>query len=123
MIAGPTTVAADAMIDGFEFVDAGRTFTCVPEPLRTASREEGWWWFRVGGDTRGQRYAPFRTAAGDTEDAVHARVVAYYDDLLARRAMPAPSNHWGRRRMTAAASLHPAPASDTPASTPDAPVA
>ncbi len=130
MIAGPTA-ATNGTIDGFEFVNAGRTFTCAAEPLGSSSRE-GWWWFRVSGDIRGQRYAPFRTAEDDTQDAVHARVVAYYDDLVARRAMPATSNHWGRRRMTGAASLHPAPAIDTPsdtpsdtspASIPDAPVA
>jgi hypothetical protein len=78
----------------FEFVDDGRTFTCRVEAPGSA-RTEPWWWFRVStGD--GHRYAPFRAAAGDTQASVQSAIVAYYDALLARRALPAPS-HWQRR--------------------------
>jgi len=42
------------------------------------------------------RYAPFRAEATDTRGSVQARVVAYYDDLVARRSLP--SNHYWRQR-------------------------
>ena len=81
------------VIEGFEFVDSGRTFTCRVEALGSA-RGEAWWWFRVSTADR-HRYAPFRAAAGDTRASVQAAVVAFYDDLLARRAMPV-TNYWRR---------------------------
>ena len=121
MIAGPTT-AADTLTNGFEFEDAGRTFACATEPLRASGAEE-WWWFRVGGDSRGQRYAPFRAGADDTRDGVRARVVAYYDDLLARRAAPAVGHHWSRGRKPAAGAAGSVLAGDAPAAAADTPVA
>jgi hypothetical protein len=87
------------MIKGFEFVDRGRTFTCSVEAPH-ATRTEAWWWFRVSTEP-GPRYAPFRRAAGDTPEGVQSRIVAYYDDLLARRAVRA-ANYWKRGRTTAA---------------------
>jgi hypothetical protein len=89
------------MIKGFEFVDRDRTFTCSVEAPR-ATRTEAWWWFRVSTEP-GPRYAPFRRAPGDTREAVQSRIVAFYDDLLARRAAPA-ANYWrrGRPRATGA---------------------
>jgi len=96
------------MIDGFAFVDADRTFTCTPELTRT-SPPEGWWWFSLGSDVQGQRYAPFRVAASDTRRNVQQRIVAYYDDMLARRAAP-PTPYYRGRRPGA-----PAPADATPA--------
>ena len=78
------------MIDGFAFVDAGRTFTCTPEP-------SGWWWFSLDSDLQGQRYAPFRVAPTDTRRNVQTRIVAYYDDMLARRAAPPTPYYRGRR--------------------------
>jgi len=90
----------------FVFVDAGRTFTCeVEAPGR--SRSETWWWFRVSTEDH-QRYAPFRAAADDTRDDVRARVVAFYDNLLARRAEPAASR-WQRRPVGPAAPAAAAP--------------
>ena len=81
----------------FAFEDAGRRFTCeVETPHRPHAGT--WWWFRVSTEAH-QRYAPFRAAAGDTRDDVRARVVAYYDHLLARRAEPAV-NRWRRRPAT-----------------------
>jgi hypothetical protein len=99
----------------FAFVDDGRTFTCNVEASRHA-RTDAWWWFVVSTEQH-QRHAPFRAEADDTPDAVQARVVAYYDDLLARRAAPA-MNRWNRRHVTAAAT--PAAAETaTAAATPD----
>jgi hypothetical protein len=88
------------MVEAFEFVDGGRTFTCSVEEARPP-RTGAWWWFRVS-TADAQRYAPFQPAAGDTRDGVQARIAAYYNDLLARRAQPAPS-YWRRGRRPAAA--------------------
>ncbi|HET7458828.1 MAG TPA: hypothetical protein VFJ74_14360 [Gemmatimonadaceae bacterium] len=114
---GPKKKGADAAaVEAFEFVDAGRTFVCEVEPPR-ATRPERWWWFQVTPDSRGQRYAPFRAEPGDTREAVQARIVAYYDDLLFRRSQPATSNHWGRRPAAASngASAAAAPTATAPA--------
>ena len=81
------------MVKDFEFVDAGRIFSCCVEaPL--ASRPEKWWWFRVSTDDR-HRYAPFEAAASDTKTGVQKRIVAYYESVLAARARPA-ANPWRR---------------------------
>lgn len=79
--------------EGFDFVHGGRTFTCSVEPLRS-SDPEAWWWFRVSTDDR-NRYAPFRVTPTDTQASVQTAIVAYYEDMLARRAAPAPS-YWRR---------------------------
>src|SRR4051812_48923080 len=78
----------------FAFVDGERTFTCHVEAPHHAPAE-AWWWFRVS--TEGaQRHAPFRAAADDTLGNVQARVVAYYENLLVRRAAPT-QRRWGGR--------------------------
>jgi hypothetical protein len=75
------------MVKEFEFVDAGRTFTCCVEaPLK--SRPEKWWWFRVSTDER-HRYAPFEASSGDTRAGVQKRIVAFYESVLAARLRPA----------------------------------
>jgi hypothetical protein len=74
------------VIQGFEFVDNERTFTCSAEKTH-ALGDEVWWWFSVSTDDR-QRYAPFRASSSDTQKSVKARIVTYYDDLLVRRATP-----------------------------------
>ncbi len=95
------------MTKEFEFVDAGRTFTCCVEaPLQ--SRPEMWWWFRVSTDDR-HRYAPFEAAANDTQAGVRKRIVAYYESLLAARARPA-ANPWRRPDPKLAAAAKPAAA-------------
>lgn len=81
------------MLEAFEFVDNDRTFTCSVEKAHALGNEP-WWWFSVSTDDR-QRYAPFRATSGDTQKSVRARIVAYYDDLLARRAAPA-TPYWRR---------------------------
>jgi hypothetical protein len=88
---------ADEM-EGFEFVDKGATFTCwIAAPAVT--RTEAWWWFRVARTDEQRadrhRYAPFRATAHDTRGSVQSAIVAFYDDLLARRALPLTS-YWGR---------------------------
>lgn len=91
----------------FAFIDAGRTFTCRVEAARAARANaapsapvDAWWWFDVSTE-RHQRHAPFRAAAGDTPVDVAVRIVAYYDDLLARRAAP-PVTRWQRKPDAAA---------------------
>ena len=97
----------------FAFVDDGRTFTCNVEASRHA-RTDAWWWFVVSTEQH-QRHAPFRAEADDTPAVIQARVVAYYDDLLARRAAPA-MNRWSRRGAPAATPAVPAIATPEPAS-------
>jgi len=81
------------VIEGFAFVDGDRTFTCSVEKAHALGNEP-WWWFTVSTDDR-QRYAPFRATTRDTQKAIRVRIVAYYDDLLARRAAPA-TPYWRR---------------------------
>jgi hypothetical protein len=94
------------MIKGFEFVDAGRKFSCSVEVLRQSAQDR-WWWFRVSTDDR-HRYAPFPADAKDTQASVQARVVAYYDDLLARRAAPSVPAWRGMGRKPEPATTPPA---------------
>lgn len=71
----------------FEFVDAGRKFYCSVETPSQAGMAP-WWWFRLetGESTR---YAPFEASPSDTQKSVQARIVAYYEQLLAIAARPA----------------------------------
>jgi hypothetical protein len=94
------------MHEAFAFTDAGRTFTCRVEPMR-AQRNESWWWFHVSTEAN-ERYAPFRAAETDTSEAVRDRVLAFYDNLLARRAEPY-QRHWTRGRPAAPAAAAAAP--------------
>ena len=95
--ARPTTDQTTTSVD---FVDGGRTFSCSVAP-RHASDSALWWWFRVSSDA-GNRYAPFLAGSDDTPASVQARVVAYYDELLVRRAAPAVPR-WQRGRPAAPA--------------------
>ena len=83
------------VIEGFDFAHDGRTFTCrveAPGP----ERKEAWWWFHVSAvEADRHRYAPFRASATDTRASVESAIVAFYDDLVARRALPAAS-YWRR---------------------------
>ena len=90
-------VAAIVPRRSFTFEDAGRTFNARVEPLRP-SGSDAWWWFDVSVEQH-QRHAPFRAEPNDSLDEVRARIVRYYDELLARRAEPAPSR-WNRRPST-----------------------
>jgi hypothetical protein len=103
-------------MEGFEFVDGERTFACSVEKAPAAGNE-AWWWFTVSTDDR-QRYAPFRASARDTQKSVRERIVAYYDELLERRAAPtvpywrrgAQSNEQGKAAAPTAAAAPPPPA-------------
>ena len=79
----------------FEFEEGGRVYRCCVEGERSA-RTGAWWWFDVSGDA--QRYAPFHPEPGDTKNSVRARIVAYYNALLVRRAMPPTPRHVAGRR-------------------------
>jgi hypothetical protein len=81
------------MIAGFSFVHDDRTYTCVAE-AGPGGASEPWWWFTVNRD--GNRYAPFRATTKDTRSSVQGKIVAYYANHLAHRAMP-ESQHWARR--------------------------
>jgi hypothetical protein len=84
------------MSTAFEFEAGGRTYSCRLEEPR-AARREAWWWFGVSGDAH--RYAPFQATSGDTVESVQSLIVAFYANLLARRASPpAPRHHWWARR-------------------------
>jgi len=100
------------MTQAFHFEDSGRTFSCGVEAPRGA-RTEAWWWFGVSGDAH--RYAPFPALPGDTQDEVRQRIVAYYTDLLYRRAQPPVARqHWAHRAKAAAPAAPAAEATTTP---------
>jgi hypothetical protein len=99
------------MTKKFSFADGDRKYTCHIEGL--AGRPEAWWWFEVSGDTH--RYAPFQAARGDTEASVRERIVAYYQNMLIRRAEPARSWHNRGQPRPAAAATTPTEGNGTPA--------
>ena len=83
------------MIDGFSFEADGRKYDCTVEKTRFPKAEPRWW-FAVTGDQ--QRYAPFEAAKADTQARVKKRVLAFYNDLLFRRAQPPePRSQFGNR--------------------------
>ncbi len=84
-----------------EFTDGDRTFTCCAE-TSPATPGTLWWWVGVTGESA--RYAAFRAEAGDTALTLRARILAYYEQLLADRARPATfRSHWSQRRAAAPA--------------------
>ncbi|HKO16601.1 MAG TPA: hypothetical protein VJU87_10195 [Gemmatimonadaceae bacterium] len=95
----------------FEFDHDGRRYCCSRE-ARAGGARELWWWFTVSGD--GQRYAPFEAAAGEPQESVQARVIAFHVALLEHRANP-PAAHqaWWQRRRLAAQSPLPSAGADT----------
>jgi len=86
------------MLRSFSFVHDNRTYTCQREESQ-GSEGEAWWWFTVSHD--GNRYAPFHAASRDTRGSVQERIVAYYSNHLAHRAMT-DREHWARRSKAAA---------------------
>ena len=83
-----------AMLKAFAFEEGGRTYECTPGN-RGEAPGGSWWWFTVSDDS--QRYARFKTAAGDTRSSVRARIVAYYEHRLWVRAQPVVRrNRFGR---------------------------
>ena len=93
---------------GFAFADRERTFTCRVETSRRTPTE-AWWWFSVSTESY-QRHAPFRAATTDTPGDVQARVVAYYERILADRERPRLTRPtWAQRKTTPAPQPAPAP--------------
>ena len=108
----------------FEFEESGRLYRCCVE-REHSSRAGSWWWFHVSGDA--QRYAPFHPEPGDTKNSVRARIVSYYNALLARRALPPTPRYGGRRpgqpvapNTVSQAVAEAAPVPDEPAQSDDA---
>jgi len=82
-------------MDFMEFEDNGRKLTCR-SASSPATPGTTWWWVTITGES--QRYAAFRTGAGDTPENLQPRVVAYYEQLLADRARPREIRpHWSNR--------------------------
>jgi hypothetical protein len=78
-----------------EFEDNGRTLTCQ-SASSPATPGTSWWWLKVTGES--QRYAAFRTEAGDTPENLRPRIVAYYEQLLVDRARPRETRlSWAER--------------------------
>src|SRR5919201_4594319 len=73
----------DSMLLPFTFEADDRTFVCQIEEGRTQVRQ--WWWFTVSGESH--RFAPFQPKADDTLESVRSRVLSYYRELVARRAL------------------------------------
>ena len=88
------------VLQEFSFVDRGRTFQCRVAASRVTGPDP-WWWFEVSTEQH-QRHAPFRADPGETLDVVQQRMVAYYDNLLERRAAPVVKK-WSRPATQAAA--------------------
>lgn len=88
------------VLQEFSFVDRGRTFVCRVAASRVLGPDP-WWWFEVSTEQH-QRHAPFRYEATDSPEAVQQRMVAYYDNLLERRAAPVVKK-WSRPAPAAAA--------------------
>ena len=96
------------VLQEFSFVDRGRTFQCRVAASRVTGPDP-WWWFEVSTEQH-QRHAPFRADPGETLDVVQQRMVAYYDNLLERRAAPVVKK-WSRPAPQAAAA---SPGDDSP---------
>jgi hypothetical protein len=83
------------MVSNFRFVADGLAYTCSTGQAHPPQRDS-WWWFVVAGDR--QRYAPFRSTAGDTQESVRSRVVEFYSNRLARLAEPPERRGFGGHR-------------------------
>ena len=87
------------MVARFTFEADDRMFVCQIEG-QSPSRQ--WWWFTVSGETH--RFAPFQPSAEDTVGSVQFRIVSYYRELVARRALVLdPREAWELRRKNLAA--------------------
>lgn len=81
----------------FEFEEGGVTYTCCLESPTGKDQSDAWWWFSVSSAADRQRYAPFRAQSGDTPAKVRPKIVAWYADLLVKRAQPSvPAYRRGR---------------------------
>ena len=91
----------ETMLQPFTFDADDRLFACQIEK-RQRPRVEWWWWFSVSGETH--RFAPFQLSADDTEESVRSRVLSYYREMVARRALSLDRREeWELRRKNLAA--------------------
>ncbi|HKO16487.1 MAG TPA: hypothetical protein VJU87_09620 [Gemmatimonadaceae bacterium] len=91
----------DPLLQPFTFEADDRTFACQIEQAR-AHPAQPWWWFTVSGESH--RYAPFHSVTGDTVESVRSRVLTYYRELVARRALSLDQREsWELRRKNLAA--------------------
>ena len=80
-------------------LESDRTFVYQSEE-RSHLRQ--WWWFTVSGEAH--RFAPFQPTAEDTVHSVQFRIVSYYRELMARRALVLDQREtWELRRKNLAA--------------------
>lgn len=79
------------MRKAFQFQVGWRTYRCAVGEQPRSPNGAPWWWFFVTGD--GHRYSPFPAAAGDTEESVRERILAFHTHRLARRAEPPPPRY------------------------------
>jgi hypothetical protein len=84
----------------FTFEADDRAFVCQIEGGQSQLRQ--WWWFTVSGEAH--RFAPFQPSADDTLESVRSRIVSYYRELVARRALVLDQREeWELRRKNLAA--------------------
>jgi hypothetical protein len=89
------------MLQPFTFDADDRLFACQIEK-RITPVVQWWWWFTVSGESH--RFAPFQPSADDTVESVRSRVLFYYRDMVARRALSLDQREaWELRRKNLAA--------------------
>ena len=91
------------MLQPFTFDEDGQLFTCQVES-RKSRIPQWWWWFTVSGESH--RFAPFQASADDTIESVRSRVLIYYRDMLARRALSLGARETWELRQKNIAALH-----------------
>jgi len=91
----------ETVLQSFTFEADDRIFACQIEQGRTRLAQP-WWWFTVSGESH--RFAPFQPEVGETIESVRCRVLSYYRELVARRALTLdPRETWELRRKNLAA--------------------
>ena len=95
----PSQEREEPTVAPFTFEADDRTFACQ---IEGRSHLRQWWWFTVSGEAH--RFAPFQPTAEDTVASVQFRIVSYYRELVARRALVLdPREAWELRRKNLAA--------------------
>jgi len=90
----------EAMLQPFTFEADDRVFACQIEGRTKLAQR--WWWFTVSGESH--RFAPFQPEVGETVESVQFRVLSYYRELVARRALTLDQREsWELRRKNLAA--------------------
>ena len=91
----------ETMLQPFTFDADDQLFACQIEQ-RKGTVMQWWWWFTVSGEAH--RFAPFQSSADDTVESVRSRVLFYYREMVARRALSLdPREAWELRRKNIAA--------------------